>query len=76
MRMIDTCLGCPDRKRIITETEIFDCHSTCERYRAAVIREEEKAEQIKKAKMGDNEHLRYMVDDKEKRRRKHFKCNH
>lgn len=76
MRTIDTCLGCPDRKRVITETEIFDCHSTCERYKAANIREQEKEERIKKAKLGEKEHLRYMANDKEKRRRMNYKCNH
>ena len=74
MRTIDTCRGCPDRKRIVTETEIFDCHSTCERYKAAVEDAKELHKKIIDASRGDKEIMRYMVDDKEKRRRLNYKC--
>lgn len=74
MRKVDTCKDCPDRKRVITEDSIVDCHSYCERYKAAIERETEKHDLIRECTRAEREHVRYLADDKEKRRRKNFKC--
>lgn len=69
MRRVNSCLNCPKRKRIVTEDYIYDCHTDCEIYKAAFDRETDKMNKAIKAQMGDRQHIAYMVDDKEKRRR-------
>ena len=69
MRRVNSCLNCPKRKRIVTDDYIYDCHSDCEVYKAAFERETDIMNKRIKATLPDKEHLRYMVDDKERRRR-------
>ena len=70
MKNIGVCRECQDRKRIVTEEEIYDCHEHCQKYKEAVEQENERQKRIIEADRGFVEHLRYMSADKE-RRRKH-----
>ena len=72
MRRIGVCMGCPNRKRIVTDDYIYDCHMDCQTYKDAYNRETEQMNKAIKARQPDTEMLRYYTADKEKRRRKHL----
>lgn len=74
MRNINTCKNCPDHKRIVTEDHIYDCHSDCPIYKEAFDRETDTMNKAIKARQADKQHLEYLIQDKEKRRRMHYPC--
>ena len=41
LRSDHLCKDCPDRKRVITEDGIYDCHSHCEKFRQSKAEIEE-----------------------------------
>lgn len=62
-RKINVCRYCEDRYPA--------CHDHCPKYKEAYERETEILNKARRETLGDREHLNYLRQDKEKRRRKY-----
>ena len=63
MRRIRVCQHCMER--------YLGCHDQCEKYKEAYKQETARMDKAKQEMLGDREHLNYLRQDKEKRRRKY-----
>lgn len=66
---IRVCRGSQERKRIVTEDKVYDCHNYCEKYKEAVRQARKLEIKRYKGEMGERELRAYLTADKEKRRR-------
>ena len=61
-RTNNVCKDCPDKKRVISETEIYDCHDHCEKF----LREKQCINDLKQRKHKANE-MEFLLHGKGKR---------
>ena len=50
-RTNNVCKDCPDKKRVITEDTVFDCHDHCEKF----LQEKQHIKELKERKHKANE---------------------